>query len=180
LQLALGFDVNSLLVEASRNEMQQLARASQESIGLVVAVRHQVMCLEMVDSQHSLRCSFEKGRAVPLKAGASAKSLLAFMADRARAEVLDSVFGNDPVGRAAIEAELQQIRAQGYAVSDSEVDPGVWGVSAPIFHHSGRSAGSSASITLMAPSTRAIGRESQLIDGTLRTARAISEHMQTD
>lgn len=49
LQLALGFDVNSLLVEASRSEMQQLARASQESIGLVVAVKHQVMCLEMVD-----------------------------------------------------------------------------------------------------------------------------------
>jgi DNA-binding IclR family transcriptional regulator len=180
LQLALGFDVNSLLVEASRSEMQQLARASQESIGLVVAVKHQVMCLEMVDSQHSLRCSFEKGRAVPLKAGASAKSLLAFMADKARAEVLDSVFDNDPVGRCAIEAELQQIRAQGYAVSDSEVDPGVWGVSAPIFHRSGRSAGSGASITLMAPSTRAIGRESQFIDGTLRTARAISEHMQSD
>jgi DNA-binding IclR family transcriptional regulator len=102
------------------------------------------------------------------------------MADKARAEVLDSVFDNDPVGRCAIEAELQQIRAQGYAVSDSEVDPGVWGVSAPIFHRSGRSAGSGASITLMAPSTRAIGRESQFIDGTLRTARAISEHMQSD
>jgi DNA-binding IclR family transcriptional regulator len=138
------------------------------------------MCLEMVDSQHSLRCSFEKGRAVPLKAGASAKSLLAFMADKARSEVLDSVFDNDPAGRAAIEAELEQIRARGYAVSDSEVDPGVWGVSAPIFHRSGRGAGSSASITLMAPSTRAIGRESQFIDGTLRTARAISEYMQTD
>ena len=100
--------------------MQQLARASQESIGLVVAVKHQVMCLEMVDSQHSLRCSFEKGRAVPLKAGASAKSLLAFMADKARTEVLDNLFDNDPGGRAAIEAELEQIRAQGYAVSDSE------------------------------------------------------------
>jgi DNA-binding IclR family transcriptional regulator len=138
------------------------------------------MCLEMVDSQHSLRCSFEKGRAVPLKAGASAKCLLAFMPARARAEVLDSVFDHHPAGRAAIETELQQIRAQGYAVSDSEVDPGVWGVSAPIFRHSGRGTGSGASITLMAPSTRAIGRESQLIDGTLRSARAISEHMQTD
>ncbi|WP_087671085.1 IclR family transcriptional regulator [Caballeronia humi] len=180
LQLALGFDVNSLLVEASRSEMQQLARVSQESVGLVVAVKHQVMCVEMVDSQHSLRCSFEKGRAVLLKAGASAKSLLAFMADKARTEVLDSVFDGDPAGRTAIEAELSQIRAQGYAVSDSEVDPGVWGVSAPIFHRIGRAASSGASITLMAPSTRAAGRETQFIDAAVRAARAISARMQTD
>ncbi|SOE53972.1 transcriptional regulator, IclR family [Caballeronia arationis] len=180
LQLAHGFDVNSLLVEASRSEMQKLARVSQESVGLVVAVKNQVMCVEMFDSEHSLRCSFERGRAVPLKAGASAKSLLAFMTDKARAEVLNSVFDGDPAGRAAIDAELSQIRAQGYAVSDSEVDPGVWGVSAPIFHRMGRASSSGASITLMAPSTRAVGRESQFIDATARAARAISERMQTD
>jgi DNA-binding IclR family transcriptional regulator len=188
LQLALGFDVNSLLVEASRSEMQHLARLSQESIGLVVAVNNQVMCLEMIDSRHSLRCSFEKGRAVALKAGASAKSLLAFMPERARTDVLDSIFHDAPANththafatdRAAIEAELQHIRTQGFAVSDSEVDPGVWGVSVPIYHRAGRAASSSASITLMAPSTRAAGRESQFIDATLRTARAISEYMQT-
>lgn len=180
LQLALGFDVNSLLVEASRSEMQQLARHSQESVGLVVAVNHQVMCLDMVDSQHSLRCSFEKGRAVPLKAGASAKSLLAFMTEKARTEALDSIFESDPAGRASIDIQLAHIRAQGYAVSDSEVDPGVWGVSAPIFHRAGRAAGCSASLTLMAPSTRASGHEHQFIDGTLRTARAISERLQTE
>ncbi|AOI40476.1 IclR family transcriptional regulator [Burkholderia oklahomensis] len=180
LQLALGFDVNSMLVEASRMEMQQLARASKESVGLVVAVKNQAMCLDRVDSEQSLRCSFEKGRAVPLKAGASAKSLLAFMAENACNEVLDSVFAGDRAGRAAIEAELERIRAQGYAVSDSEVDPGVWGVSAPIFHRTWRGVSSSASITLMAPSTRAIGRESQFIDGTLRTARAISLHLQAE
>lgn len=180
LQLALGFDVNSLLVEASRSQMQQLAQSSQESIGLVVAVNNQVMCLEMIDSRHSLRCSFEKGRAVALKAGASAKSLLAFMAEKPRAEVLDSMFHDNHAERAAIEAELGKIRAQGFAVSDSEIDPGVWGVSVPIYHRAGRAASSSASITLMAPSTRAAGRESLFIDATLRTARAISEHMQTD
>ena len=180
LQLALGFDGNSLLVEASRNEMQQLARFSQESIGLVVAVNNQVMCLEMIDSRHSLRCSFEKGRAVALKAGASAKSLLAFMPERARTDALDSMFHDDIADRATIEAELEQIRTQGFAVSDSEVDPGVWGVSVPIYHRAGRAASSSASITLMAPSTRAAGRERQFIDATVRSARAISEHMQTD
>ncbi|KAG0190114.1 hypothetical protein DFQ28_002477 [Apophysomyces sp. BC1034] len=179
LQLALGFDVNSLLIDVSRSEMQRLARASQESVGLVVAVRSQVMCLEIVESQHPLRCSFEKGRVVPLKAGASAKSLLAFMSDKARADALDAAFDNDAAGRAAIEAEFEQIRAQGYAVSDSEVDPGIWGVSVPVFHRAGRDASCAASITLMAPSTRVDGRQSQFIDGTLRAARAISSHLQS-
>jgi DNA-binding IclR family transcriptional regulator len=180
LQLALGFDVNSLLVEASRDEMHRLALESQESVGLVVAVRNQVMCLEMVESQQSLRCSFEKGRAVPLRAGASAKSLLAFTTDKARTEVLDKAFACDAAGRAAIESELKLIRTRGYAVSDSEVDPGVWGVSAPVFHRAGRAAGCSASITLMAPSIRAAGHESRFIAGTRRAARAISMRLQTD
>ncbi|KND57416.1 Transcriptional regulator, IclR family [Candidatus Paraburkholderia schumanniana] len=122
-----------MLVEASRDGMMQLSRATQESVGLVVAVNDQVICLEMIESTHSLRCSFEKGRAVPLRAGASAKSLLAFMADKTRAETLERQFAGDDAVRAAFEAELERIRARGYAMSDSEVDPGVWGVSAPVF-----------------------------------------------
>lgn len=178
LQLALGFDINSMLVEASRDGMRQLSRTTQESVGLIVAVNDQVICLEMIESIHSLRCSFEKGRAVPLRAGASAKSLLAFMADKARTETLERQFAGDDATRAALEAELERIRARGYAVSDSEVDPGVWGVSAPVFRRVSRDPGASASITLMAPSSRATGREHQLADWTVRTANAISARLQ--
>jgi DNA-binding IclR family transcriptional regulator len=167
-----------MLVEASRVGMLQLSRTTQESVGLLVAVNDQVICLEMVESTHSLRCSFEKGRAVPLRAGASAKSLLAFMSDKARAETLARQFGDDEAARAVLEAELERIRARGYAVSDSEVDPGVWGVSAPVFGRVSRGAAASASITLMAPSSRAAGRAQQLADWTVRTANAISSRLQ--
>ncbi|MDR5816975.1 IclR family transcriptional regulator [Caballeronia sp. LZ033] len=181
LQLALGFDVNSMLVEASRDSMLQLSRATQESVGLIVAVNDQVICLEMIESTHSLRCSFEKGRAVPLRAGASAKSLLAFMADKTRAETLERQFADNPAARAALEAELDAIRSRGYAVSDSEIDIGVWGVSAPVFRRPtrGSGGGAAASITLMAPSSRAAGREQQLADWTVRTANAISTQLQS-
>ncbi|GAB5097396.1 IclR family transcriptional regulator [Caballeronia sp. LP006] len=178
LQLALGFDVNSLLVEASREGMLKLANATQESVGLIVAVNDQVICLEMIESTQSLRCSFEKGRSVPLRSGASAKSLLAFMADKLRAETLERLFANDDATRAALETELERIRSRGFAVSESEVDPGVWGVSAPVFRRASRSAGASASITLMAPSSRAAGREQQLADWTVRAANAISARLQ--
>ncbi|CAB3745809.1 IclR family transcriptional regulator [Paraburkholderia humisilvae] len=188
LQLAVGFDHNSLLVESSRDGMTQLSRTTQESVGLVVAVNDQVICLEMVESTHSLRCSFEKGRAVPLKAGASAKSLLAFMPEKTRSETLDRQFTDDPTARIALEAELDRIRSRGYAISDSEVDPGVWGVSVPVFGRAARGANANpnrnsnanASITLMAPSSRAAGRERQLTDRTVRTAQAISARLQAE
>lgn len=180
LQLALSFDVNSMLVEASREGMIQLSQGTQESVGLVVAVNDQVICLEMVESTHSLRCSFEKGRAVPLTAGASAKSLLAFMPEKIRIETLDRLFRDDSAGRAAMEATLGQIEARGYAVSDGEVDLGVWGVSAPVFRRAARHAGASASVTLMAPSSRVVGREQQLCDWTVRTARTISARLRAE
>jgi DNA-binding IclR family transcriptional regulator len=108
------------------------------------------------------------------------------MPDKARNDTLDRQFANDPTGRKAIEAELNEIRSRGYAVSDSEVDPGVWGVSVPVFRRAARgtnghaSATASASITLMAPSSRAAGREQQLADWTVRTAQSISVRLQAE
>lgn len=71
--------------------------------------------------------------------------------------------------------ELQAIRAQGYAVTDSEVDAGVWGVSVPIFQRAHQAV---ASITLMAPSTRAAQRPQTFIDLTVAAARRISGRLQ--
>ena len=93
LQLALGFDLASHLVRQARPAMVELAQQSQESVGLVVAVNDRAICLDMVESQQSLRCSFEKGRSVPLRAGASAKCLLAHLPEAARAGVLDAQWG---------------------------------------------------------------------------------------
>ena len=67
--------------------------------------------------------------------------------------------------------ELDAIREQGYAVTDSEVDAGVWGVSVPIFQRANQAV---ASITLMAPSTRAAQRPEALIEMTVAAARRIS------
>ncbi|WP_314728205.1 IclR family transcriptional regulator domain-containing protein, partial [Bordetella pertussis] len=67
------------------------------------------------------------------------------------------------------------IRAAGYAVSDSEVDAGVWGCSAPVFERPHQAAGS---VTLMAPSTRVAERTANLINLTLAAAKRISSRLQ--
>jgi len=170
LQLALGFDLSSHLVRQSRDEMLALARQSHESVGLLVAVNDRAVCLDMVESEQSLRCSFEKGRSVPLRAGASAKCLLAHLPDAQREAVLQAQHA-EPAERAAADAELAAIRAAGFAMSTGEVDAGVWGISAPLFGAGRRAVGA---ITLMAPVTRAQGQESALADMTIVAAARIS------
>jgi DNA-binding IclR family transcriptional regulator len=179
LPLAWGFDRSSFLVQQAHSEIVELSRNSGESIGLLVAVNNQAVCLDMVESDQPLRCSFVKGRGLPLYRGASAKALLAFMGDAGRRTVLEDL-GKDPGltpdGLLALTAQLQVIREQGYAVSDSEVDEGVWGVSAPVVPH-GMSA--SAVVTLMAPVARVASKKQAFIDMTVRVASRISSRLQS-
>ncbi|GAA6120736.1 IclR family transcriptional regulator [Acidovorax sp. FG27] len=174
LQLALGFDLASHLVRQARQDMVDLARQSGESVGLVVAVNDQAICLDMVESQQSLRCSFEKGRSVPLRAGASAKCLWAHLTAASRDALLDAHHGMQTAEREAAAAELQAIRAAGFAVSSGEVDPGVWGCSVPLFGASRQAAGA---ITLMAPILRAQGQEPALIRMAVVAAARISRQL---
>ena len=175
VQLAWGFDQSSFLIHEAQPDMAALAVASGETIGLLVAVKDQAVCLDMVESQHPLRCSFTKGRGLPLARGASAKSLLAFMPVARLQAALGYLAGEAGMDPARLSGELETIRGQGYAVTDSEVDAGVWGVSVPIFQRAHQAV---ASITLMAPSTRAAQRPQALIDMTVGAARRISQKLQ--
>jgi DNA-binding IclR family transcriptional regulator len=172
VQLAWGFDHTSYLLSNARAEMARLVAECGESVGLMVAVNDQVTCLEMVESEQSLRCSFSKGRSHPLTRGASAKAVLAHLptAD----SIVDKQLGSNKKDIQRLHAELAAIRTQGYATSEGEVDWGVWGISAPIFYRPGHAAGA---ITLMAPAVRAEGRHRQFIASTVRTAAAISERL---
>lgn len=174
LQLALGFDMASHLVHQARPDMQALARQSQESVGLVVAVNDSVVCLDIVDSTQALRCSVEKGRSVPLRSGASAKCLLAHASLSIRNSILDLHYGTDTTERQAALRELEGITSAGYAVSAGEVDAGVWGVSVPVFGSPRQAAGA---ITLMAPILRAQGQETALVGMAVIAAARISRQL---
>ena len=172
LQLALGFDMASHLVQMARADMLALAQQSQESVGLVVAVNGQAVCIEMIESRQALRCSFEKGRSVPLQKGASARCLMAHLPEPATQALLQA-----ESRRKSIASELAAIRKSGYATSDGEVDPGVWGVSAPLVGPGKRAV---AALTLMAPSVRVQSRQAPLIQMTVlaagRISRSLSSH----
>jgi len=155
LQLALGFDQGSWLVREALPEMRRLSEKTNETIGLMVEAHEQMVCLEMVESRHSLRCAFVKGKGLPLFFGASAKSLLAFLPAARRASILLEAVENTTLSQAQhneLEREIIQIRSQGYASSRSEVDEGIWGVSVPLLPSKDKLLGT---LTLMAPIFRA-------------------------
>ena len=174
LQLALGFDMASHLAQQARQEMLALAQHSEESVGLIIAVNGQAICIEMVESRQALRCSFEKGRSVPLEKGASAKCLLAHLPEAAQDAALGVVCPGLP--RPEVLDELGAIRKTGFAVSNGEVDAGVWGVSAPLFAVGKHLVGA---LTLMAPSVRVQGKHPPLIQMTVVAAARISRSLST-
>ena len=148
VQLAWGFDQSSFLIHEAQPDMAALAVASGETIGLLVAVRTRPSAWTWWKA--SIRCAARSpGRGLPLARGASAKSLLAFMPVARLQAALGYLAGEAGMDPARLSGELETIRA-GYAVTDSEVDAGVWGVSVPIFQRAHQAV---ASITLMAPST---------------------------
>lgn len=175
VQLASGFDGNSDLVMAARAAMRALAQQSHESVALVTAVNDRVVCLEMIDSEQSLRCSFDRGRSVPARDGASAKCLLAHMPPDQRDAILAAIADESPQRSAERAAELDAIRAAGHAVTQGEVDAGVWGASAPVLGPARRLRGA---ITLMAPLSRVEGMEAALLHMTVVTAARISRALQ--
>lgn len=174
LQLASGFDASSLLTQYAKHDMQLLSEQTRESVAITVAIQHQAICIDMAEGTQSLRCSFEKGRSVPLREGATAKCLLAHLPAREQDKIVAAEYP-DATARAARHQLLQEIRQRGYTWSDSEVDAGVWGVSFPLFTRNKFLLGA---LTLMAPSQRVSYQQDHLIQLTSSAAKRINNKLQ--
>lgn len=160
---------NGVVIES----LTRLAEASGELAAFMVARGTEAVCVEEVESTHTLRAAYSVGIAVPLLRGATAIALLSRMSEAEH----ESVFAHYKVGpeeRAVIQAACAGAQAAGYAVSAGELDPGIWGVSAPVLDARGKLSGA---ITLMAPNERSCHREKELIDLVRDAADALSGGM---
>ena len=170
---AAGFD----LIDTAIPHMQSLMKRSGETILLTAIEGWNAICLERMEPQRLIKLSLDRGRTLPLHAGASSRVLLAFQNDEfiteyIKAKGLQTLTGNTLVKRNQLIAELQSTRERGYALSNSEVDEGAKAVAAPIFDHSGMLL---AGITIAGPSERIDKKGlSGLIDYVCASARDIS------
>ncbi len=118
--------------------LRELARTTGETALLTVydENRHGSLCVDRIETTHSLRLTIEIGRVTPIHAGASAKALLAFLEKPIVEEVLsrdlEALAPGTVTEVAAIRDQLEEIRRRGWASSYEENNVGAWGLAAPI------------------------------------------------
>ena len=167
------------LSEVAAPVMRRLVKETGETVLLTRRSGNRVVCLEREESSRNLRLSYERGHVLPVHAGASALVLLAWLDD---AE-LDQALGSEPLERftdntttdpQALRSRLGEIRRRGYVVTYGERDPGVVGVSAPVF---GRSDQVIAGLSVVMPQQRL---DAGRLEETVRLVRSFAGEISTN
>ncbi|MBW7884989.1 MAG: IclR family transcriptional regulator [Caldilineaceae bacterium] len=169
------------LIQLARPWLEEMATQTGETVNLTARFDDSVIQLDHVDSPNMLRVSYPSGERFPLHASASGKLFLAFLSSDERQRILDRA--RHPFTQATIidkrklEAELERIRQQGYAIDDAEREVGVRCVAAPIRNARGEVA---AAISISGPSVRiTVQRLHELAVSIMKTACTVSEAWQT-
>lgn len=125
------------LSEIALPVMRTLSAQVNETVLLTRRSGRSVVCLDLVEAQHAVRLTYDRGHVLPINAGASAEVLLAW----ADPDEVTAVLEQAPLDRftaktltdpTAIHARLAQIRKRGVAISQGELDEHIVGVAAPI------------------------------------------------
>lgn len=169
VRLQQGFINRNDLLQWARPVLTELTDITQEGSALLMAVRDHALCVEMIDSPQPLRCCYHRGQVQPLIRGASARALLAFMTDEERTMAMTLY---SEAERKEAMMGLDEIRAQGVAVSLGEIDKGIWGASAPVFNSRGRL---KAVVSIMAPELRTRNRTTWIAEQTHNSAQRLGE-----
>ena len=119
--------------------MRQLSDQYEATVMLTAVYRNEVICLEVIQSRRILRLAMERGSRLPFYAGAGSKVLMAFLPETA----IDQLLGQQPIvaftrhtmtDPLAFKQDLAEIRRQGYALSDQEMNTGAVGIAAPLYN----------------------------------------------
>ena len=135
--------------------MKRIADTAKESVSLMRLMNHQVVCVESIEGQYSLRVSMQQGRIQPLHAGASSRVLLAYLPEEDWGKYL--TFPLDRYTHTTITdfemlcENLQMVRQVGYAISDGEVDTGAKAIAVPLMKNRDEVI---AALSIEAPATR--------------------------
>ena len=165
------------LADLARPVMERLRDICGEEVSLYALSEGNRICMEAVKSRHGLAKVTAVGKILPLHCGAAGKVLLAYLSDKERKKNLHgkplSKFTpttiTDP---ALLEADLERIRRDGYAVSVGEREEGTYSVVAPVMGGKGEIV---ASLSISGPIFRLSEEQKAAnIQAVLKASREIS------
>ncbi len=147
--------------------LTRLQKQTGEMAAYMVPVGYRALCVSQKESMQALRCSYVQGQSQPLLRGASSKAMLAFMPAQRCEKILRHFGQQEQLEKWQV--ELEKIRQRGYAVSTSEIDPGVSGISAPVMKGSKLI----GAVTVMTPAHRVESHKQKIILHVVQAARAL-------
>lgn len=137
--------------------LRALGEATQESVLLAVRDGHEIVYIDRVESTRSLRFSTAVGNRAPLYCTGLGKAILAFLGKETRFELYRFMdfhpFTENTITTVeALEREFALVRERGFAIDDTEHQPDIRCVAAPILSGHGEVIGA---VSISAPSSRA-------------------------
>lgn len=164
------------LRDIAHQPILQLAELSRETVHLAVLDDLEVIYIEKIDSPEPIGAYTQLGGRAPACCVATGKALLSQMPDEVLAEKFVSLTAyskNTITDRDQLIAELQQARAQGFALNRGEWRESVWGMASAITDTTGKFR---AAVGVSGPQFRFEGEErrSELAAMVMKTAREIS------
>jgi IclR family pca regulon transcriptional regulator len=165
------------LPELALPYLRELQRTVGEAVNMSLLDGTDIVYVARILSDHLITLRLYVGSRLPAYATSMGRAILAFLPEQETEAILDksellAITEHTITDRPRLKAELQRIRARGYAINDQEMAIGLRGVAAPIMSSTGRPV---AAINLSIP--RPLGPteiEKNLAPRLLETAAAIS------
>jgi DNA-binding IclR family transcriptional regulator len=140
LRIAAGAELDPL-VRRARPVLEALARETGEASNLAVARRFNLVYVDQVDPPQIMAPNWF-GRPVPLHATSTGKAYLAFLTPEEQAIALppqlERFTPTTTTDSGALEAELEEVRRDGWAVCVGELEESLFGASSPVLSEQGR------------------------------------------
>jgi DNA-binding IclR family transcriptional regulator len=162
----------------SRPELEMLAHQTQETATLEVLSQGQVLILDEAMGSYLVGMTHSIGSHWPLHATSTGKAMLAHLPQVQRDSLLHfplaSFTPNTITTADKLYQELADVREQGYAIGDEELEIGFMVVGAPVFNHNSEIVGA---ISVGGPSARLRDKISEIAELVRQSAGRISEQL---
>jgi IclR family pca regulon transcriptional regulator len=181
LELGYSFLSSMSLPEIALPHMEKLVATVQESVSVSILDDSDIVYVARVPTNRIMKVSINVGTRFPAYATSMGRVLLADHPDEWIAEFLSSrplepltdYTLTDP---AALLAEFQQVREQGWAVVDQELEEGLRSIAAPLRDASGHAV-AAINVSVSARLQSRLNVESELLPPLLEAADAITSDL---
>ncbi|CAM3771460.1 IclR family transcriptional regulator [Mesobacillus zeae] len=154
----------------ARPFLQELEKETNEVIHLVIHDHGEVVYIEKLEGNETLRMHSKVGRRAPMHCTSVGKAILAFLPENIVFEILarkglpqhtEKTITKEDV----LLQELEEIGRKGYALDLEENEKGITCIAVPILDHSGRAV---AAVSVSGPSTRMSDGTMQELQGEMK------------